>query len=452
MKNDYFKKINVIFLILVLLLTGCIQEDKKNGDKKDVEKNIEEIAKELMIKFETESYAYIYNSFFTEEVKKQVNPGQLEGIWKQITTTYGDFIDITSIRGTQEQGYNVVYVTCKYSKGFLDTRVVFNQDKLIAGFQFAPSESPEQYQTPVHVNKSLFIEKNVTISTGTKWELPATLTKPIGEGPFPAVVLVHGSGANDRNETIGPNKPFKDLAWGLGSRGVIVLRYEKRTKQYPHRMSQMISNLTVEEETINDSLKAIELLKKETNSSNIYVLGHSLGATLAPRIAKRTDDLSGIVMMAAAARPIEDLVLNQTLYLSELDGKVTDEEQNQIKSVMENVTKIKNLNISEEEVVLGGGLAYWKDLSEYDPVGTGENLTIPILILQGKRDYQVTYEDDFKIWNQTLGDKGDVVLISYPSLNHIFMSGSGQPSNEEYFIPGNISEKVIRDISEWIKK
>ena len=94
--------------------------------------------------------------------------------------------------------------------------------------------------------------------------------------------------------------------------------------------------------------------------------------------------------------------------------------------------------------------AYWEYLSTYNTVETAESLSIPLLLLQGKRDYQVTYADDFATWQVTFQDDPLVTLRSYDSLNHLFISGTGVPTNTEYLTPGNVNKDVILDISNWI--
>ncbi len=154
------------------------------------------------------------------------------------------------------------------------------------------------------------------------------MTKPAGVGPFPAVVLVHGSGPNDRDETFGPNKTFKDLALGLGSRGVAVLRYDKRTKVYGAKVSKL-NPFTLKAETIDDALEAVALLRKEPgiDATAIFVLGHSLGGTAAPRIGAADSGIAGLIMLAGAVRPLEQSIVDQMQYLADADGVISDAER-----------------------------------------------------------------------------------------------------------------------------
>ena len=171
---------------------------------------------------------------------------------------------------------------------------------------------------------------------------------------------------------------------------------------------------------------------------------------LAPRIAEQSTDIRGLILMAAPTRPLEELMLNQTIFLSELDGEISDEEQTQIDTIQAQMTKIQTLNFSDGEIILGAGLAYWEDLATYDPITSAEQFIYPILLLQGKRDYQVTYEDDFTAWQEAFSSTPLVTFQTYDSLNHLFLEGSGPPTNVEYNIPGNIPEQVIDDIVAWV--
>jgi len=246
------------------------------------------------------------------------------------------------------------------------------------------------------------------------------------------------------DETIGPNKPFKDLSWGLAAKGIAVLRYEKRTKLYAVE--------TVDEETVNDALAAIDSLREldEVDPERIFILGHSLGGMLAPRIAAKDGKIAGLILLAANTRNLPDMILDQAKYLVFLDGEVSEGEVRYLKEIEAQVRKVKELDIGEGEIVLGASRTYWSDLMTYDPVEVAKDLAIPMLILQGGRDYQVTMED-FEGWKEGLAGQEGVWFKFYPDLNHLFISGTGKPSPTEYEKFGNVDRIVVEDIIEWIR-
>lgn len=434
----------VIIIAMIAVFSGCVEEQQP-------EKTTTEIALEFMNIILEGNLSDAYN-YFSPLTKSQFSYDQFESTWDYIETTYGDFKSIEDTSESVEEGYDIVFVNCTFTNDyFIIFKIVFEENKEISGFWTEKIETISAYTAPDYVNTSSFTEYEVTIGS-EPWILPGTISIPNGIGPFPGVVLVHGSGPNDRDETIGPNKPFKDIAWGLASNNIIVLRYDKRTKVYPEEIAGD-KNLTVKEEVIDDAIEAVKLLQtyEEIIQSQIYVLGHSLGAMMAPQIATYEENINGLVMLAAPARSLEDLMYNQTVYLSELDGVVDENETLAINMTLEALEKIKNLNISEDEQVLTVYKAYWEYLNNYNQVETADNLTIPILLLQGKRDYQVTYEEDYAIWNTTFSDNNNAFVKAYDLLNHLFISGEGTPTNTEYMTEGHVSEDVIIDIASWIR-
>jgi len=443
------KKIIIISVVIVTIIaafSGCIEEQKPEP----TEKTKKEIALEFMNNILEENLSIAYNCF-SPLMKSQFSYNQFESTWNYIETTYGDFESISDTSESIEDGYDIVFINCTFTNDyFIIFKIVFDENKEISGFWTEKIETINPYVAPEYVNVSSFTEYEITIGS-EPWILPVTITIPNGEGLFPSVVLVHGSGPNDRDETIGPNKPFKDIAWGLASNGIIVLRYDKRTKVYPTETS-VDKNFTVKEEVVDDAIEAVKLLQtyEKVDPNRIYILGHSLGAMMAPQIATFDEDIAGLIMLAAPARSLEDLMYNQTVYLSSLDGVIDENESLAINMTIDAAEKIKSLNISEDERVINAYKAYWEYLNNYDQVETADNLEIPILLLQGKRDYQVTYEEDYTIWNNTLYDNNNVLLKAYDFLNHLFMYGEGPPTNTEYMTKGYVSEDVIHDISIWI--
>jgi len=433
-------------IIVGVILTGCITEQPKQQPEN---KPLPDIAEEVVNLLVENNFTGVYR-YFDTSVTSRITIDDFATMWQQqIITPNGNITQIVQTRQANESGYAVVYVTCIFSKAqMLDVKISFNTEHTIVGLIVVPTEEGYHYSPPSYVNQSLFTEQNVSIGQ-EPWVLPGTLTIPTGNGPFPAVLLVHGSGPNDRDETYGPNKPFKDLAWGLASQGIVVLRYEKRTKQYPEE-SAAIHNFTVEDETITDAIAGMDFLNSSpiVNHSSMFVLGHSLGGMLAPRLALQDHRISGLILLAGPTRHLEDLILEQSRYLVNLSGL---NQSAQLVTLERLVIKIKTLEINESEYVLGAPKSYWVDLATYDPVKTAQSLDIPLLILQGMRDYQVTMTD-FAHWNATFSGKQSVTLKTYPTLNHFFIAGTGTPTDAEYLIEGHVDEHVIVDIASWVSQ
>jgi dienelactone hydrolase len=369
---------------------------------------------------------------FDAQMAAALPASQMRSVWSTLNQQVGQFRSFIDQRVTTPAvGVTAVVLGCQFDKSALNLIVAFDAADRIAGLRFAPRQAQNSSPAPPPVS-SRFKEEQVTVGTG-QWALPATLSIPTGRIAA-ALVLVHGSGPGDRDETLGPNKPFRDIAWGLADRGIAVLRYEKRTRQYAAKMAGN-NNLTVREETIDDALAAVALLRRREgiDQKRVFVLGHSLGGTLAPRIAAEDKSLAGIIILAGATRPLQDVAREQLAYLASLTPNGSDPEQG-----------LQMLLRSAPE-------SYWKDLAAYNPAQAAAALELPILILQGERDYQVT-QADLHGWRDALGGRKDVTIKSYPTLNHLFMTGTGKSTPAEYERPGHVADFVLTDIADWIGK
>ncbi|WP_414469700.1 alpha/beta hydrolase [Methanobacterium sp. ACI-7] len=394
-------------------------------------------------------------SRFDDQMKIALNEAKLQEIWINTIAEAGTLLQLNPTSTTEMEGYKIVIIRCDFQRVIIDIQVVFNEQGRISGLNFIPTNM--EYHAPEYVNKSAFHEIDVIIGDN-EWAIPGTLTVPDGSGPFPGVVLVHGSGPNDRDETIGPNKTFKDLAWGLASKGIAVLRYDKRTYKHAKQLTpDQIENMTVKEEVIEDALLAINLMRKTDgiDPKNVFLLGHSLGATLAPRIGQQDNELAGIIIMAGSTRSIEEAILDQFTYLYNLDGNITEQQKVELNDLKDKVERLKDPkfveNISKQDLPLGMPVAYWKDLHKYDPVSTVKTLNTPILVLQGGRDYQVLESKDFKEWKDALDHRENVTFELFPKLNHLFIAGEGTSAPQEYMVEGHVEKEVIDSIMQWIK-
>ena len=389
-------------------------------------------------------------------MRAQLGGDKLAEVWKQILGQVGAFKSQSGTRAERSGQYDVVYVTCEFEQATLDVKVVFDSARRVSGLWFAPSQSHQPWVPPAYARLDTFQEQEVRFGEG-EWVLPGTLTLPLSGSPCAAVVLVHGSGPNDRDESVGSNKPFRDLAWGLASQGIAVLRYEKRTREYASKLATLDVPLTVKEETIDDALAAADLLRRTEgiDRERVFVLGHSLGGTLVPRIGELDSQLAGLIVLAGATRPLEDLVLEQTQYIFSLDGTLSESEKAQLEELEQQVQLVKDPGLitttKPTKVLLGAPAQYWLDLRDYRPAEAAKALQQPMLILQGGRDYQVTLAD-FEGWQQALGDKPKVTLKLYPSLNHLFITGEGKSMPSEYDSPGHVDEELIADIAAWVEK
>ncbi len=450
MKTIFSRTMLLVLVITLLPLCACGKKAAETTSTTPISNPLQEQASAWVLLVAGGEYGRAVQGF--DATMANVMPAdKLQTTWESLKPQAGEFKSILGTRMEKQGGYDIVFVTGKFVNMVLDIKVVYDSSGKIAGLFFVPSSASTEYKPPAYANTSLFTESDVTVGAG-EWQLPGTLTIPKGDGPFPAVILLHGSGPSDRDETLGGSKTFKDLAWGLASHGIAVLRYEKRTRQYPEKCAQD-EGFTVEDETLDDAAAAVSLLQNTQNidRQRIYAAGHSLGGMLAPRLASRENRLTGIIILAGPTRGLEDLILAQTKYILNLDGTLDDTDKQQIQATEALVAQVKALDIPGGQAVLGAYRAYWADLQGYDPAAEAAKLDLPMFVLQGERDYQVTMTD-FNNWTTALSGKSNATLKSYPSLNHLFISGTGPSSPGEYDLAGNVAESVVTDIAGWIKK
>jgi dienelactone hydrolase len=194
----------------------------------------------------------------------------------------------------------------------------------------------------------------------------------------------------------------------------------------------------------------------EVNKKQIYILGHSLGGMLAPRIAAEDPQVAGVIILAGNTRPLEKLVVEQVKYIAGLTGTETPENKKQIEKAEAIAAQVESPSLKPDAVVdfFGAPIqaSYFIDLRNYDPGKVAASLKVPILVLQGGRDIQVI-NADFDTWKSGLANDPRATFKFYPAYNHLFMTGTGSSpaTPEDYAVAGNVSEDVVNDIARWIK-
>ena len=398
------------------------------------------------------------------------HPEELEGVWamtpqmeaamtrlggiaamaKQMAAL-GTLTGPVSVREGQVQGYRAFFIPCAFSVMPVDLILVI-QDGAIAGL------STGAYSGGQEEKESGALERrDLALPVPSLGELPGVLTVPEGEGPFPVVILLQGSGSSDKDETIGNLKPFRDIAEGLAQQGVAVYRFDKRSYVYGLELA-MNKQITLKDEYLEDAVNAVQLMaaQDKIDPDRIFVLGHSLGGNAVPAVARELAQAPvkarGFIMMAASPRPLDVLMREQYDFLYSLMPEVTEEQQAEKDAIFAELDRLQDLDaLTEEDTVAGVYSSYWKWLAAYDILQAADEITEPVLLLQGEEDYQVTMED-FGIWKEAIGGKENWKLASYPGLTHLFMPGQKSEGSAAYTRQANVDAQVIGDIAAFVGK
>jgi hypothetical protein len=307
---------------------------------------------------------------------------------------------------------------------------------------------------------SAFTSEDIIIGEGGEWAVNGILTIPDGRDNLPAVVLVQGSGWHDMDETIFGNKPFRDIAEYLSANGIAVLRHDMRHFAHNERMLELGGSVTLWEERMEDTVLAAELLKADPriDESRVFILGHSLGGMLAPRIHAEGGDFAGLIIFAGSPRFLLDISRDQSISFLEsmYEGEELETRTAQL-VLLHDMQVNAYLNMSEEEAKktdLGGMSVYYIIDMYNNPVEKFiADITAPMLVMHPENDAQVCIEKDFGALKELLADRDNVTFKLYPGLNHLFMPGERvgiAEIMEQYEIPGKVDEQVLADITEWI--
>ena len=302
--------------------------------------------------------------------------------------------------------------------------------------------------------------EKIILNPEGKYPLNGLLTLPDGEGPFPAVVLVHGSGSSNMDEKVGKMTPFRDLAEGLASQGIACVRYDKRGFAHGLKMLRDKSlMITVKEETIDDAVSAINLLKADPriDPNRVYLIGHSMGAMLAPRIDAEGGNCRGLVLMAGTPRKLEEVLKDQVEeQLSQMPAllrKLSGKRMHQLIAQFDGMYDLPDEEAKTKKIGGGTTLYYFKEMGEHPTEDYLKDLEKPLLILQGGKDFQVKADVDYKGYQELLEGKPNVTFRLFEELNHCFVPAlytQISKAKKEYNTERHIGPEVISEIARWI--
>lgn len=386
---------------------------------------------------------YLAHEMQSVRAKRDYTVDDMREEIQRLRENYGNYLFVFSTETSEIRGYTVYIFHAQFEKGFVDFNVIIDDFGKVDGFVVLPTLQPGSIAG--YIDTSRFDEFEIMIGEG-KWTLSGAITVPKNVEKYPLVILIHDSGALDKDSTIGPNKPFRDIAWGLASRGIATIRFNKRSFVFGERLAQMPPN--IETEIIEDVVNAIELASKIPAVSSIFLVGHGLGGKVAPTIALRNPRVSGIVLLATPARRELQVIIDRQLYISSL--YYSEREKQQLNLLIDYLQKALDGKLLPGTPVLAATAGYYDEIDNLNTIESIKELNIPVLILQGDSDYESTV-DDYMIFMNALWTKINVYFQILPGLDHYFRRVSREMSTpDDYYEFRHVDRELIDSLFSWI--
>ena len=341
----------------------------------------------------------------TDLLKSQTNADNLSLSFESVTSDLGNYIDIDGATQEKTDGYDVVTVTLRYEGNDGATiRFVYDKDGKIAGIWF------DNTRLASSVSKGSRYEEQTMKIGRNPYILDAKLTLPVGDAVIdekekpPVVILISDKSNSDMDGTIGDarNTPLRDVAHGLALHGIASIRYNKRANQYPDTAT---AEAGIREYLLKDAWLAIDSASylNKINTRAIYIMAWGDACEYLPAIIeKRSRRIQGLIMVGAKPTKHEDM------------------------SYMDEDTKTE----SDAKYFIN------------------KNNTIPLMFLQGDKDYETPLKY-FEKWQSLLTGRAHTAYHQYKSLGHYLFTGSAEPSAKDYDVKQTVSSAVISDISNW---
>ncbi len=360
--------------------------------------------------------------------------------------------NVTTIEGTWSQNGNTLPLTLKkIDKASIKSAVAHPQEP----------KKPYPYRS----------EDVVYQNSPAGVALAATLTIPQGKGPFPAVVLITGSGPQDRDEALLGHRPFLVLSDYLTRKGIAVLRADDRG------VAKSTGNfdLATTADFATDTEAGIAYLKTrpEIDLHKIGLIGHSEGGVIAPMVAARNHDVAFIVMMAGTGVPGDAVIAEQTKLILEANGVSTAAAEKQGATQLEILTLVKQekdpiavdkklrerLSGQAADAQLGATIErmnspWMRYFVSYDPALALAKVACPVLALNGSKDLQVSPTQNLPAIRKALeaGGNKHFEIVELPGLNHLFQTAKTGSPNEYAQIEETIAPVALDKIATWILK
>ncbi|NLF28438.1 MAG: alpha/beta fold hydrolase [Clostridiales bacterium] len=395
--------------------------------------------------------------FARSDTAMQAALGSADGykaLWAQLTDMMGAFAEASAEKSVQQGGFTLVHVRCAFESMDAALMIVVNEQRQLSGISVLSVTAKSTEEAVL----GEFVEEAIQLRPGAVDATDGLLTLPEGSGPFPAVIMLHGSGSADMDEAVFANAPFRDLARGLAELGVASLRYDKFTYAHPDLIG---ADFTVEKEYVRDALDAARILLADARIGEIYVLGYSMGAMLAPRVmtalqSEAGDRLAGGVLLAGTPLHLWEVQHRQNLdAIAKLSGDEKAAAEALVAAELEKFGALSQLTGEQlmAETLFGIPAYYQVEEMSIDPVESALALGLRLFIAQGAKDWQTRPENGIELWKAQLPEGFDATYHLYEDMNHMLsdMEGESTGTPSDYMDAGaRVSAELIGDIAQWI--
>ncbi|MGW8565298.1 alpha/beta hydrolase family protein [Isoptericola sp. NPDC055881] len=395
-------------------------------------------------------------ALFDPAVRRRLPARRLGHAWRQAVSVHGGLTawQLDSVAVPEEPGApTVVRLACRTPGPALTAVVTVAPDGGLLDLQVRPTVLA--WEPPTYADVEELDEVETVMGAGDT-AVGGTLTIPHGNGTVPAVVLLSGMGPFDRDMTTGSNRIGRDLAWGLATRGIAVARYDNPSHGAPERATRPGAVAMDDYRPVPDAVRQLGQHPR-VDAARITLAGHSMGGKIAPRVAALLDDdrrasLGGLILLAADAAPMPEAAVRVVKHLATHPGTGVD--RRDVRRTVRQARRAAGPRLRQStptsRLPFGLPASFWLDLRRYDPVATARQSGLPLLLLQGCRDYQVTVEDDLALWRQGLADHPHVTIREVPEDDHFFLPGTGPSLPRDYEQPGHLDQQVVDAIADWI--
>ncbi len=367
--------------------------------------------------------------------------------WQALMATMkqrgGDFERFTYRGTTMNRRLASMTYRVRFQHDSVDCTVLVDTVNLISAFWVDDIKPVYRHPLPSYARPRTYRE--ITIRFGDTLEMRGTLTLPTRVKRPPLVVVIGGTGAQDRDGTLLGSKPYRDIACGLATKGVAVFRFDKRAFSNPASIDY--ATITVETEVMRDVRSALALLRRrrDVDTARIVLLGHDLGGIVAPMLAAADPGIAGLVLLAAPAGRVEELAIAQ-LAAAAASPNLPDDRRQALNAQIATGRRILAGQAAPTEVFFSLPASYYLDLAARNMRATVRGLTIPVLSVFGLHDHLIDTRDRL-VWNELI-PAGRQTTHLCTSCNHLLIptQESGPASMRT---SGTVDEGVVKAIAGW---